>query len=151
MSKFYTWNKSGSRMILNTKLKIFNNQTSLITAGNVIADTQYSNYIRPYNKIECNGVINEKGHLRNYDLQYFDLTENVKNYILKKTENNGLMLYEFFFYNSRKERIVVGWIVEQNKQFDMFVNCPYWYVRYDKYESVLENCMNILKEKEGVL
>ena len=61
------------------------------------------------------------------------------------------MLYEFFFYNSRKERIVVGWIVEQNKQFDMFINCPHWYMRYDKYENVLENCMNILKEKEGVL
>ena len=151
MSKFYKWNKSGSRMILDTKLKTFNTQTDLITIGNVIADTQYSNYIRPYNEIECNGRTQPKGELRDYDLQFFTLNENVRNYVLKHTENERGILYQFHFYNARKEKIIIGWIFEQNKQFDMFVNCPHWYIKFEKYESAMDTCLNILKEKEGVL
>lgn len=151
MSKFYKWNKSGSRMILDTKLKTFNTQTDLITIGNVIADTQYSNYIRPYNEMECNGRTLQKGELRDYDLQFFALNEKVRNYVLKHTENERGILYQFHFYNARKEKIIIGWIFEQNKQFDMFVNCPHWYIKFEKYESVMDTCLNILKEKEGVL
>lgn len=151
MSKFYKWNKSGSRMILDTKLKTFNTQTSLITVGNVIADTQYSNYIRPYNEIECNGRTRPKGELRDYDLQFFTLNEKVRNYVLKHTENESGILYQFHFYNARKEKIIIGWIFEQNKQFDMFVNCPHWYIKFEKYESAMDTCLNILKEKEGIL
>lgn len=151
MSKFYKWNKSGSRMILDTKLKTFNTQTDLITIGNVIADTQYSNYIRPYNEMECNGRTQPKGELRDYDLQFFTLNEKVRNYVLKHTENENGILYQFHFYNARKEKIIIGWIFEQNKQFDMFVNCPHWYIKFEKYESVMDTCLNILKEKEGVL
>ena len=151
MSKFYKWNKSGSRMTLDTKLKTFNTQTNLITIGNVIADTQYSNYIRPYNEIECNNKIYNKGELRDYDLQFFTLNEKVRNYVLKHTETESGILYQFHFYNARKEKIIIGWIFEQNKQFDMFVNCPHWYIKFEKYESVMDTCLNILKEKEGVL
>ena len=151
MSKFYKWNKSGSRVTLDTKLKTFNTQTNLITIGNVIADTQYSNYIRPYNEIECNNKIYNKGELRDYDLQFFTLNEKVRNYVLKHTETESGILYQFHFYNVRKEKIIIGWIFEQNKQFDMFVNCPHWYIKFEKYESVMDTCLNILKEKEGVL
>lgn len=151
MSKFYKWNKSGSRMILDTKLKTFNTQTNLITIGNVIADTQYSNYIRPYNEIECNKKMYNKGELRDYDLQFFTLNEKVRNYVLKHTENEDGILYQFHFYNARKEKVIIGWIFEQNKQFDLFVNCPHWYIKFEKYESAMDTCLNILKEESGVV
>ena len=84
-------------------------------------------------------------------MQFFTLNEKVRNYVLKHTENESGILYQFHFYNARKEKIIIGWIFEQNKQFDMFVNCPHWYIKFEKYESVMDTCLNILKEKEGVL
>lgn len=148
-SKYYRWNKIGSRMLLNTDLKTFNKQTTLITDGNVISNTQYSNYIRPYNEIKCNGHINDRGELRNYDLQYFTLNPEIKDYVLKNTENIGGYLYQFHFYNERKEKVVVGWIFEQAGSYKIFINCHEFFSRYKKYESVINTCLNILKEKNN--
>ena len=103
-----------------------------------------------FDENECDNKIYNKGELRDYDLQFFTLNEKVRNYVLKHTENESGILYQFHFYNARKEKIIIGWIFEQNKQFDMFVNCPHWYIKFEKYESVIDTCLNILKEKEGI-
>lgn len=45
MSELYKWNKSGMKMIIESGFKEFDKQTNLITSGNCISNTQYSNHI----------------------------------------------------------------------------------------------------------
>ena len=42
-----------------------------ISTGNVISGGQYSTYVRGYKETECNGIINEPGHLQRFDLDSF--------------------------------------------------------------------------------
>ncbi len=124
--KLYSWSKDRMKMIINSDFKTFNKQTNCISKGNVIANTQYSGYIRPYTEIECNGKINEKGFLRDYDLQFFGEDcknwSNIKDYVKSITTEKGCMLYEFSYYSSSNHnRIVFGYIVEQNGEYKILV------------------------------
>lgn len=125
--KLYSWSKNGMKMIINSDFKTFNNQTNCISSGNVIANTQYSNHIRPYKEIECNGKVNEKGHLRDYDLQFFgegcNSWSTIKDYIKSITTEKGCMLYEFFYYKNSNcnRKVVIGYIVEQNGEYEILV------------------------------
>ena len=65
------YNKTGTRQIIDTGFKKFDKATNLISAGNVIANTQYGNFIRPYNMVLCNGNKFHKGHLMECDLKGF--------------------------------------------------------------------------------
>lgn len=91
------YNKAGTKQIIDTGFKKFDKATNIITTGNVIANTQYSNFIRPYNMTLCNGVEHPKGHLMNYDLKHFNRVSSHIMEIIKDTERkNSVILYEFF-------------------------------------------------------
>lgn len=89
------YNRQG-RQIINTGYKKFDNATNCISTGNIIANTQYGCYIRPYSKLFCNGNRFEAGHLMNHDLQGF---KNVSPYILgiikDKERKDNVILYQF--------------------------------------------------------
>lgn len=142
-SKFYIWNKSGSKMIINSEFKEFNKQTNLITSGNVIANTMYGNYIRPWNETECNGLTFEKGKLFESDLKYFKITQTIKDYI--KGLNREIILYEIFIVRDGL-RNVIGWIIQDGKQFTSFIN-SYSRRNSAKRYSALKIVKNILQEK----
>lgn len=107
----YKWSKSGNAMIVNSDFKEFNKQTNLITSGNVIANTIYGRYIRPYNETKCNGITFEKGELFDFDLKLFHISNNFKEYI--KSLERQVILYEIFIYRNGK-RDIIGWLVEDN-------------------------------------
>ena len=65
------YNKTKMKQIVDSHWKLFNKQTNLIASGNVIANTQYSNVIRPWKETECNGRTNPFGRLMEFDLQGF--------------------------------------------------------------------------------
>ena len=144
--ELYTWSKDGMKMKINTKFKLFNRQTNCITSGNALCNTQYSNYIRPYNETNCNGNVFEKGHLQNYDLQYFHLEEHtaLKEYV--KSFDHSVVLYEFFIYKN-KQKDVRGWLVEDNGEIiHMVVNASNPRVNYEKRYDALILCQKIIEK-----
>lgn len=149
-SKYYKWNKRGSRIVIDSGYKEFDNYIVSIGVGNVIGGGQFSNYIRSYNTIQCGFKEEyEKGFLRDYDLSLFkDLDEEVKNYVKDITQNNACILYEFYTYKYGDKNIV-GYIVEQeNGIFKIFNNNKkYW----SKKQKCLELIKNILMEEREVI
>ena len=148
-SKYYKWNKRGSKIIINSGYKTFDNYIDCISRGNCLSRGQKSFYIRPFMETKCNENNFELGHLRNYDLSMFneDLDSNVKDYVNEITVNNGCILYEFYTYKNYVKK-KVGYIVEQNGNFKIFVS---GYYSRDKKRKCLEFIVNILKEELGVI
>lgn len=146
-NKYYKWNKRGSRIIIDTGYKTFDNYIVCITTGQCIGGGQTSFYIRPYNETTCNGLEHEKGYLRNYDLSMFNnnLDYQVKEYVKNITENKGCLLYEFYTYKNGVENIV-GFIVEQNDNYKIFNNS--YYARAKK-QKCLETIVKVLRNKRG--
>ena len=144
-SKLYKWNKRGSRMIVDSGYKTFDNYIVAISHGNCVGGGQYSLYIRPFNETECYENTKEKGYYRNYDLSMFNrLNSNVKNYVESITENKGCILYEFYtMKNGEYNRI--GYIVEQEGNYKIFNNN---YYAWGKKQKCLEFIVEVLKEKE---
>lgn len=143
-SKFYSWSKSGNKMIIHSDFKEFNKQTNYITNGNVIANTIYGNYIRPYNKTECNGKEYEEGNLFNYDLKFFHISYDTKEYI--KSLNKKIVLYELFIYkNCQKD--IIGWIIQDlnGKVIDIILTENRGNTK--KRFSALETVKNIIEER----
>lgn len=147
--KLYSWSKNGMKMIINSDFKTFNNQTNCISRGQTIANTQYSNHIRPYREIECNGIINEKGHLRDYDLQFFgkgcSSWSMIRDYVKSITTKDGCMLYEFFYYKKGgydNQRVVIGYIIEQNGKYKIIQTD---FLNKDKKINTLKLCRDIIE------
>lgn len=142
-SNFYSWSKNGMKMIINSDFKEFNKQTNCISQGNVIANTMYGNYIRPYNETECNGQHFSPGHLFDYDLQFFKISRAMREYI--KSLNRQVVLYEIFIYRNEKKDII-GWLIEdKGKIIDITV--AYSRGDYRKRFSALETVKNIIEEE----
>lgn len=141
-SKFYAWSKSGNKMIINSKFKEFNKQTNLITSGNVIANTMWGLYIRPWNETECNGLTFKEGELFQQDLKHFNITRAMREYI--KSLNKQVILYEIFIYRNGKKD-VIGWLIEdKGRIIDMTVANSIG--NYRKRFSALETVKNIIEE-----
>lgn len=146
-SKYYKWNKRGSRIIIDTGYKTFDNYIVCISSGNVVGGGQHSSYIRPYNETVNYKHIFEKGDLRNYDLRLFeDLDNNVRKYVESITEYSSCILYEFYTYKGRKKN-KVGYIVEQNGNYTIFNNSYYSKLKKQK---CLEFIVNVLREEREV-
>jgi len=107
------FNKNGMKQLTNSGFKEFDKQTNLITYGNVIANTQNSSYIRAYNNTTCNYNEFEKGYLQATDLQWFNGVNKEK--VKELSKNEPVILYQFYIYNKKKEKDVIGWIVTDTK------------------------------------
>lgn len=145
--ELYSWSKNSMKMIIHSDFKTFNEQTNCISFGNAIANTQYSNFIRPYNETICNGKHFEKGYLRDYDLQFFEkLNEQILSYIHEITENKGCMVYEFFIHRYNKKK-VIGYVIGQEYSYRIFNlgdNRQYY-----KYSSALDLCKQIIEKNDN--
>ena len=108
------FNKSGMKQIINSDYKLFNNQTNYISYGNVIANTQYSSFIRPYGQTACNNHNFSEGELMRSDLKYFrNIPASIKNKLYAKDRKESYILYEFFVYrNGNKD--IIGYVLTDN-------------------------------------
>jgi hypothetical protein len=119
------FNKNGMKMIIKSGFKEFDNKTNLITTGNVISNTQYSSYIRPYNEIINNSYIAQKGDFLKYDLQYFkNVNQEILNILKDENRKNSMILYQFSVNNK-----VIGHILT-----DKYYNKITSYIVYRNYE-----------------
>lgn len=142
-SNFYSWSKNGMKMIINSDFKEFNKQTNCISSGNVIANTMWGLYIRPYNETECNGLTFKEGELFESDLKHFNISRAYKEYI--KSLNRQIVLYEIFIYRNGKKDII-GWLIEDNGRI-IDITVAYSRGDYRKRFSALETVKNIIEEK----
>ena len=93
--------------------KSFDRYIRSVSPENCLGTGQRSSYIRPYTELECNGQVNDPGHLRDYDLNSFmfrRLPYDVRQYVLSVTKKKGCILYEFYFRRHKKET-VIGYVV----------------------------------------
>ena len=110
-----TFNKSGMKQIINSDYKLFNKQTNCISYGNVIANTQYSSFIRPYSQTTCNNNNFSEGELMKSDLKYFrNIPASIKDKLYAKDRKESYILYEFFVYrNGNKD--IIGYVLTDKK------------------------------------
>lgn len=111
MSKKIRW-VNGNHMVFDSLHKTFNRTVGCISKGNVIGGNQYSAYVRPYNRTECNGFENAPGHLQEYDLGWIlkDLPCYVKDYIRREGKTKMLIGYVLFHWN-RGRKVFHGYVV----------------------------------------
>lgn len=99
------YNNTGSRQIVNTGFKTFDKQTNCITTGNAYCNTQFSSFIRPWSKTECNGFERPCGELMKFDLKNFGAFR-IPNFIMEKIEDKerkqSVILYMFFIRREHK-------------------------------------------------
>lgn len=142
--ELYTWSKNGMKMIINSDFKEFNKQTNCISDGNMIANTQYSNYIRNYTVTECNGNKHEKGYLQNFDLKFFScIPHSLKEYI--KNSNKEMILYEFFIYKNHAKD-VIGYLLQEDDVITQEYVIGYNLMRLGKRFNALRLCKAIITQ-----
>lgn len=142
--------KNPNKILINTGHKKFDNQTNLISTGNVCANTQYSGFIRHWNN-EGEGLIDypknkrKPGHLFNFDMNIFKKVLNIPNWIVSiiaqeaKERNKSMILYCFFHHNNHphsKGRIIHGYILTDYnyKHIQTFYTGP----TYKSYDIISE-------------
>ena len=149
MENLYSWNKRGTRMLIDTGYKRFDKQTNFISYGNVLSNTQYSFYIRNKFDTECNGSNFETGELRNFDLKYFTkyFDNNMKEFFNQFF--GSCCLYEFSVYNKKNnQKDVIGWLVFDYSHTHLLKYHVNNYFRFlNKGNKVLNKMQKIIEEK----
>ena len=137
-----------NKMLFESEHKSFNKFITCISTGNVYGDGQTSLYIRPYNEIECNEHIWEKGHLRQYDLTNWNsLPYYITNYIEKVTKNKSIILYKFWYIKNSKQ-IVLGYVITRPVK-NGYKLLHYWNLTgTQKTEGALRECLKYLVSEE---
>jgi hypothetical protein len=136
------WSKNGMRQVINTGHKEFDRQTQVIDIGNVWANTQFSNYIRPRDEIECNGFVSPPGHLQNYDLgAYSAMPQHVESEVRKLVDtHHGGILYEFRHFRG-KQKVIDGYILT-DRQYHLLSRWPL----SSKANQILDVCQQYMTE-----
>lgn len=162
MREFH-WNKSQMKQILDSPHKTWNKQAIALCTGNVWDSGYVSNYIRPWNKLECNGRINEPGHLQNFDIKHYVRLPCEIRYYLRNIEKS-LVLMEVFTHNYSKDRrygngnekikIIHGYIIydenyENGKHEVKIVKKFYTNNNYKSMELIDWICDAITEEEEN--
>lgn len=112
------YTKNGMKQIIDSGFKLFDKQTNCISYGNVIANTQYSSYIRPWKRVECNGHTFREGHLLNTDIQHFGpLPRRIRDLLYDPEREKSVILYEFFVHKEYVKDII-GWVVTTGYEDD---------------------------------
>ena len=141
-----TW-ETPNKMHIDSDFATFNKQTNLISAGNVIANTQYSNYIRPYDMTENFGNHFERGALCKYDMQYFKyIPDSMRKRLLDINRRENYILYEFCVYRNRGKEII-GYVLTDalHRFIEDSVYCEYG-CSYWKRRSAINACKEYICE-----
>ena len=110
----HVYNPSGTRQLINSGWKLFDEQTNLITTGNASTNTQQSSYIRPWTETECNGRTNPEGHLTNFDLHPFrkyGIPPVIDEIVSDKGRKEPVILYMFHVWSKHHRILPFCWVV----------------------------------------
>ena len=131
-----------NKMKFESPYKTFNKAVVCISDGNVIGDTQVSSFFRARNDLECNGFVNPKGHLQDWDLtegMLQNFPHYVKSYIRKNFEDKRGIAYNFFYYKNG-EKHDIGYVITttDNKLLEI------WYCGTWKSREALKECIKYI-------
>lgn len=110
MRRKAVYNSRGNQVV-DTGFKRFDKETNCISYGNIIADTIYGNYIRPYNEVKNGGYIGKPGDFLKFDMQHFKrIPQHIRAILEDKERKESYCLYELFTHpNGNRE--VFGYIL----------------------------------------
>jgi hypothetical protein len=120
-----------NKMRIDSPFAVFNRQTNFIDVGNVIANTQYSSYIRPFTQTECNGFTWNPGYLRETDLRMFKelgVSERILSQVRTHTRDQEAILYVFFHYSRSARRRILDGVVLTSRDH---IHVQTWYTNSD--------------------
>ena len=110
MKRKAIYNSRGNQVI-DTGFKRFDKETNYISYGNIIANTIYGNYIRPYNEVKNGGYIGKPGEFMKYDMQHFkNIPRKIREILEDKERKESYCLYELFTHLENR-REVFGYIL----------------------------------------
>lgn len=138
---------SPNKMHIESGFKAFDKQTTLITTGNVIAPTQTSWYIRPFNDVVNGAYVGKPGEFLEYDLKHF--LHGVPDYMLKilrdESRTESYILYKFFIRNQEHKTQTIGYVLTDSnyKYITSQVICPIG-CSYEKREAALSEAMRYI-------
>ena len=141
------YNKTKMKQIVDSHWKLFNKQTNLIASGNVIANTQYSNVIRPWKETECNGRTNPFGRLMEFDLQGFKkhaIPDRILNVIKDKNRENSLILYMFYVTKDGVTEPFCWLLTNTNNKYITHVIICRFAKNFDKRVSAAKEAMSYI-------
>lgn len=108
------YNKRGTKQIIDSGWKLFDNQTNCISTGNVYASTQLSSFIRPYSQTECNGFTFPEGQLLTFDLKQYSqlgMPSEIMQELKDVNRIDSVILYMFFVTNKYNRIEPFCWII----------------------------------------
>jgi hypothetical protein len=142
MRRKAVYNSRGNQVV-DTGFKRFDKETNCISYGNIIANTIYGNYIRPYNEVKNGGYIGKPGDFLRYDMQHFDrIPQRMRAILEDKERKESYCLYEIFTHpNGNRE--VFGYILHDRDRrlIDSQVVCyenQNWYKRRMALDYVID-------------
>ena len=108
----------------------------------------HGSYIRPYNEtINPVGEEVEKGYLQDFDLKYFNISNELRKLI--KEQEKSVCLYEFFIYRNNYKDIIGHLVTLEGKTIykkikdGAYLNC----LQREKRQNVLDYCEKILENE----
>ena len=140
---------NSNHMKFDSPLKIFNRQIGGITTGNVVDNVEYGLYIRSWWELECNGFVNEPGHLFRFDIEglaKWQMPYYIRDFMekLMKERKQSVILYNFHHwtpspkhYNAR--RIDDGWVATD--PYHNHKEIKRWHIGNWKQQAVLEEAI----------
>lgn len=118
--KKHTWDNP-NKMHMDSGFKLFDKQTNLISTGNVIANTQRSEYIAPWNKTDRNNTKFKEGELTKADLRFCGcngkLPACIERVIYDKNRTNDVILYVFRVFKQGREDVIGYVITDDNHNY----------------------------------
>ncbi|MCT7910286.1 hypothetical protein N5912_00445 [Arcobacter lacus] len=121
MKKFgYT---SNGKLKISTGFKTFDEQSNYLGTGNVIANTQFSWYLRPTYETECNGFPFKERELFESDIKKFQLVNSYFRKIIEDfTDKYGGSILYCFSYKKRKENVRIGYLLtsKDKSKYEVF-------------------------------
>lgn len=151
--KEITWDNP-NKMHMDSGYKLFDKQTNLISTGNVWANTQYSNYIRPWNEVDNYGYKGEPGQFLKFDMQFFgSIPNHLREIIYDKNREKSVILYEFKVYHGERKEII-GHILTTGyedgyKYLGSAIYCPYG-ANYTKRSNAVWAAARYICDNEGM-
>ena len=94
-----------------TGFREFDDQTNCIGRGNILANTMYSSYIRPYGETQNGSYTGKPGEFLKFDLRNFtSIPPQIAGKLIDQNRTESFILYKFFIHRNDK-RDVIGHIL----------------------------------------
>lgn len=133
------FNKLGTKQLVNTGYKTFDNQTNYIGTGNVIANTMLGYYVRPLSE----GLEGVKFDLQQFSNVHLQIPQSLRDYLLLNTDRKEPeILYCIFTRDGHDFKDVIGWILTTGHPEYKLVETLY------KYQSNKHNGKRLLAFQE---